>query len=302
MIEKIVKVIDLVPGVVSELPMLEANSLGKEEFWNEFVCKHKPVLIKGAIEKWPAVAKWGIPGYLEEFSEVEVAMSRTFNPLPIVPYRQMASRRQKLCACLKQIHMARDDETYSIATIPVPRTWESDLGDYSFLDQRYDLRPRIYPRRRLFVYKNASTEWHYHLTDETLTTQIVGSKRVSLFRLDCKNWELYSKPIEANLHHLSCRTHFFPNEHQIIKYEGILNPGDVLYLPPFWWHGIDTADENFGITLAHCFRTPLKRLGDWKEPALKSFMQKQRGLLEYIRIGMPITISSLSRLIARENW
>ncbi|CAN7574531.1 cupin-like domain-containing protein [Trinickia sp. LjRoot230] len=302
MIEKIVKVIDLVPGAVRELPMLEAESLNKEEFWDEFVRKHKPVLIKGAVEKWPAVAKWGIPGYLDEFSDMEVPMSQTFNPIPIEPYRQMAFRRQKLSACLKQMQIARDDETYSIPSIPVPRNWPNDLGDYSFLDQHRDLRPRVYPRRRLFIYKNASTEWHYHLTDETLTTQIVGSKRVSLFRLNSENWGLYSKPIEANFHHLSCRTHFFPNENQIVKYEGILNAGDVLYLPPFWWHGIDTADANFGITLAHCFRTPLKRLGDWNEPALKAVMQKQAKLLAYIRIGMPITISSLSRLIARENW
>ena len=156
----------------------------------------------------------------------------------------------------------------------------------------------------MFTYKNASTEWHYHPTDETLTTQLVGAKRASIFRLTAENWESYAQPLEYNFHHMSGGKSFFPPEKPVTKYEIILEAGDAVYLPPFWWHGVDTADSRFGITLAHCFRTPLRRYGDWKEPATRKmvrdmFTERKRKLPSVLS---SIALSSLSRFFAGEAW
>lgn len=129
--------------------------------------------------------------------------------------------------------------------------WVSDTGRYAFLDDQADKAPRMHQTRRLFIDKNASTEWHCHFTDETLTTQIVGSKRLSAFRLNKENWPLYAEAIARNLHHFPDRHLHFPKEPALFKFDGILQPGDALYLPPFWWRGVDPADGQFGITLAH---------------------------------------------------
>jgi hypothetical protein len=302
MTSKIVKVIDLVPAEVRPLTTVRASALDANGFWTEFVCQHRPVLIRGAAAEWPALQHWGKPGYLEALCGDEVAgMSRTFNPLPGEAYFETAVRSKKLLRCITEMRAAPDDATYSIPAQPVPPTWQKDLGAYGFLSDTTDKRPSSFPRQRLFIYKNASTDWHYHATDETLTAQLVGSKRIGLFRLTHANWRLYAQTIRANFHHMPCSKEFFPRQPAVVKYEGILNPGDAIYIPPFWWHGVDPVDAAVGVTMAHCFRTPIKRLGDLKEPVIREFLRTTRRRNVPLVFSM-VVFSTLRRRLAGEKW
>ena len=305
--QKVVKVIDLVPGSTSELPSIRANTLDSESFWTEYVCKHVPVIIRGAASDWPAVRAWQQPGYLEaRCGNGKLGMSRTFNIMASARLARLSVNKhvRTLAESMREMRAAPDHETYSVPSISVPPQWAPDLGNFSFLARKYDRSPQTYRRQRLFIYKNASTEWHYHSLDETLTTQLVGAKRVSLFRLDATNWDSYSLPIQANIHHMSCGPSYFPPAAELNKVEGVLQAGDALYLPPFWWHGIDPADSQLGITLAQCFRTPLRRLGAWQEPATRQMLSDvyaQNKALYVYAMGM-LAVSSLSRLVANERW
>lgn len=299
---KIVRVIDLVPGETRPLTTLEAGELDANRFWTEFVCRHRPVLIRGAAREWPAVQRWATPGYLEGLCADEIAgMSRTFNPLPGEAYFETAIRPKSLQRCIQEMRAAPDDATYSIPAQDMPRRWEQDLGRYPFLTAQLDRGPGSFPRQRLFIYKNAATDWHLHPTDETLTAQLVGSKRIALFRLSRANWRLYSQNIRANFHHMPCGREFFPRQSDLIKYEGQLDPGDTIYIPPFWWHGVDPIDAAFGVTLAHCFRTPLKRLGDLKEPVVWDYLRNTRVLGIPVVLSM-VLLSTLRRKLAGEQW
>jgi hypothetical protein len=303
---KIVKVIDLVPGTVRALKEVPSASLDEKTFWNEYVCRHEPVVIKAAAKGWPALDKWQQTGYLESrCGEGRAGMSRTFNPLPSTPYFQNAVKFEKLSDCIAEMRAASEEATYSIPAMSLPQEWVDDLGKFSFFEERSDLAPRFYPYKRFFVYRNASTEWHYHPIDESLTTQLIGSKKFSMFRLNAADWARYVPPIEANFHHMDCGQQFFPRDSaNLVKYETVLEPGDTIYIPPFWWHGVDPEDTGFGVTLAHCFKTPLRRFGDWKEPAtrllLKKTLTSQRKWI--LPIFTLVARSSVSRYVAGEKW
>ncbi len=307
----VVKVIGLVPGSVQALTVVDAGSLTEDVFWNEYVCKHIPVVIKNAAATWPAIAHWKMPGYLEGLCVDEnVRMSLNFNPMPSEPLLRNGLSTRKLHACIEEIRRADEGKTFSLAPISVPEKWGQDLGGFPFMGKKYIRRPRGYPGKRLFVYKNASTEWHYHPIDETVTTQLLGSKRFSLFRLDDENWQDFSVPIKTNLHHMACRDSFFPRDKVLIKYEAVLDAGDAIYIPPFWWHGVDPADTQFGVTLAQCFRTPLRRLGAWNEPVTREFVRDasrmdmpilSRCILVFSTLLM-ISCSSIARKFSKEKW
>jgi len=295
--KEITKVIDLIPGKTKEITVLNANELQEDVFWEQFVLRHKPVLIKGAVKQWPAIEKWAKNGYLESKSFGEDAeYSETFNSSPCSPLK-----RGKLNNCIRDIFKLSNSRVYSIPSFLIPEKWTEDVHGYSFLNIKKLKKPLIYPSSRLFAYKNASTEWHYHPTDETITSQIVGSKKISLFRLNSKNWNLYYPFIKSNTHHLADGELYFPENSNLVKYEGILEPGDSLYIPPFWWHGVDPVDSTFGVTLAECFRTPLTRLGDKNEPVLTEALS-QLPILPAVAFRLKILQSTIARKYKKEKW
>lgn len=296
MTKRVVKVIDLVPGRAVQLAAIDNRAIDHERFWRDHVCAQQPVVIRHAVTNWPAFRKWGTPGYLEALANRQVGVSDTFNASPAGVWYQNLPKYglDEAIACLRN---AGPDDTFAIRALPIPQEWKADLGSYDFLHANRDLPPRAYARDRLFIYRNASTEWHYHTTDETLTTQIIGRKRVSMFRLSKEDWHAYAVPIKSNLHHMDERARFFPADASLTKFEATLEPGDVLYIPPFWWHGVDPADTGFGITLAHCFRTPFNRLGSLSDPAVKDVIRAQGSLMLALRMRAFVALGSLTRIV-----
>ncbi len=186
---------------------MDARALAPQAFWARHVQPHAPVVLRGALAHWPAVQRWARPGYLEAFGNMDkVLLARAFNMSPALT--SAADSTVELRGALCEMRLAGDGDTLSVPALPVPDDWLADLGEFRFLKDAP--APLLYPRRRLFVYKNESTEWHYHPIDETLTCQIAGAKRVSLFRLSPANWSAYAPLIRTNHHHLPCADQLFP--------------------------------------------------------------------------------------------
>jgi hypothetical protein len=83
------------PGNRLPLTTVEARSLSEATFWNEFVCKHTPVILKGAASNWSALQRWHRIGYLEDLCEDETVEFRsTFHPVNL--FRGAAQSARKL--------------------------------------------------------------------------------------------------------------------------------------------------------------------------------------------------------------
>lgn len=300
----VVKVIDLLPGKVEPLAAVAAATLSEDAFWHDYVCTHTPVLIRGAASHWPAVERWKQPGYLEGLCGDEVTrVWRTFNPAPVLEGTAGASYR-KLIECLAEMRTAAEEDTYSIPGLNLPSKWSPDVGDLGFLGKKYERAPYGYPGKRLFVYKNASTEWHYHTIDETITSQLVGTKRFSLFRPSLETWRHVEPLVRSNYHHMPCGKKFFDGDAGIVKFEGEAGPGDAIYIPPYWWHGVDPADAEVGVTLASCFRSPLRRFGDWSDPVTRELVGD---VFKVSKTSFPLLLavlaaSTMSRKLKGERW
>lgn len=129
-----------------------------------------------------------------------------FNTIPWIP--EQVTRQVKINEFIERMRKAPDDRTFSVPAFLMKEEWNCDFKPYPMLDPRKDKLPIMSPRRRMFIYKNASTEWRYHSGDETLTSRIVGAKCVSLFKTNPQNHKLIKKILEGNLHHMNCGSHF----------------------------------------------------------------------------------------------
>lgn len=51
----------------------------------------------------------------------------------------------------------------------------------------------------------------------------------------------------------------FPNFQNVVGYETVVGPGDVLYIPMYWWHHIESL-LNGGITITVNFWYKVNRI------------------------------------------
>jgi hypothetical protein len=131
--------------------------------------------------------------------------------------------------------------------------------------------------------KGNLTSLHYDLWHGFLA-QISGTKKVVLF----PPWEsprLYTaspfgpRPAATNLPSdcLTADPRQFPKLFEAERYEFVLRPGEMLYIPPYWWHQVESLDNNVSL--------PCRYSIHWSEflhpsafpPLLNRFLATLRG-------------------------
>lgn len=84
-----------------------------------------------------------------------------------------------------------------------------------------------------------------------LLAQVVGSKRVLLFSPGDSQC-LYPNPgMLNNTSSVDCDEpdlKAFPRFAEGVGFEGVLNPGELLYIPPLWWHHIRSLKPSFSVS------------------------------------------------------
>ena len=242
--------------------VLHAEELDEVTFQKLYVQKNKACIIKGAVEHWPAFEKWKSKEYLQNHtdnSDVEVYTHVNY----------IDSEMQEDGKEIMKFHDALDrlyehtDDVFSIPSEEITdqshlKGVKTDVLAFKFLKNAPF--PRIYPRVRVFTYRQASTSWHYHDMDETLMCQVKGTKRVGLLPPTIPN----TKEISLFLQHedyLKGKT--LDAKLQLNPMMVDVEAGDALYIPPYWYHGVVPVDDEIGYTVAFCWKSPLHKLGNF---------------------------------------
>lgn len=116
--------------------------------------------------------------------------------------------------------------------------------------------------RRFRRWDSLSEAFHLFIGGRGTFTRLHAEMEISLF-IQCsgqKKWRLFAPNDYTQLYpSFRGRTHFvtefdawpggeFPLLHGATCYEVILNAGDVLYLPPFWWHYAENLTDSVGVS------------------------------------------------------
>lgn len=220
-----------------------------EHFYNNYIVKEKPVILDNCVNHWPALTKWQDQNYF-----IKLAGARTVSVEIGGDYTE-SDWTQKLMTIeefIKNFVYKSNGPT-------------GYLAQYQLFEQIPELREDIAePEYCCFSDNNDPVDvmaWYgpkgtisplHHDPKRNLLTQVVGEKQIFLFSPDDTEY-LYPHDHEL-LHNTSKIDPRFPNLQKYPKYKDakvhycVLRRGQMLYIPPKWWHYVESLSISFSVS------------------------------------------------------
>lgn len=218
-------------------------------FYRDFYRAHRPVVVTGLVDHWPARSKWSLAhlaGVLGE-REVRVQWNResdkefeinshehgAFRPFSEIA-RRLASPEPS-----NDFYVTANNSDANVAAFAPLRV---DVGDIPGI-----LQPGAGQRGHIWIGPRGTiTPWHHDLTNNLLL-QLVGRKRVRMVAS-------HDTPLMRNHKHCfsAWKTEdLLPGpaaEGKPSVLECDLGPGEALFIPIGWWHHVEGLDQHIGMS------------------------------------------------------
>jgi hypothetical protein len=263
----------------SNVEEVDAKALNPKVFYNEFVSRNRPCLVRQGARHWPAIERWQSASYLKQRcgenlvkvnTEIQVEgdpgldsrekrqARQAYAPAKLeMPFREFVEKAE---AC-RQGELPKFFFMYNYPLAPDASEispLDEDTRFFSFLPAPRNTPLCIYNLRNAFMYRSAVTDWHYHVTAEALLTQVRGTKEVVLLPPDNGVWDILSPVFRDALHIYSASTSEYPALAALHPIKAVVEPGDCLYIPNYWPHMVATIGESLGASVTTWWDSPLQ--------------------------------------------
>ncbi|XP_063217105.1 lysine-specific demethylase 8 [Bacillus rossius redtenbacheri] len=247
--------VDQIPGVSGEsLPVLDRPSI--ERFRTEHFSTRLPVKLTGCMSHWPALSRWGDMAYLRR-----VAGPRTV-PVELGAHYADPDWSQQLMTVSRFI-----DQHVTGAGRPL-----GYLAQHPLFDQVPELRTDIHEPEYCCLSNNlqdtdAAAEetdinaWFgpagtvsplHHDPKHNLLAQVVGEKRVLLYSpADSPRLYPHETTLLGNTAQVDPEQPDYsmcPEYRHASALECRLRAGEMLYIPPLWWHHVRALTTSFSVS------------------------------------------------------
>ena len=251
------------------------------EFFQKYISDfRKPVIITGAINNWKALSLWNAD-YLntalgDKKVNVAVSKTKTFQGTIEDGFAKI-DEPMKFSEFINLLELNRNsiDIYYYLQQSSIPILFPELVKDIDY---------PIYCDNKL-INNNIVNIWlgsggnisplHYDQYDNLLA-QVRGRKRIVLFEPKQTAF-LYPFPVDSKIYHLSQIDIDRPNLKQFPDFiksrscECTLEPGEILFIPTFWWHQVYTLDDE---------KFPTISVNFWYKPPLLLWFATSSGRRE----------------------
>jgi cupin-like protein len=233
-------------------------------FHRLYVRRAQPVIITGAVEKWPAWKKWSVPYFRAHFADRRVPVFPLTegytrpNVEDRVEYDESVTVGQFLDTLDAEASAKQVASGYMMGRLHdyFPEL-EADLPAPTFAP------PAPWGFQKWWLSGPGTVSLLHTDLPDNLFAQFVGKKRVTLFP-PRDEFRLYREPLWSTIPMCSRVDPEAPDYHLFPRLRGahprcvILGPGDILYIPRRWWHHVRTLETS--ISASYWWSTGLNYL------------------------------------------
>lgn len=219
------------------------SNLSYNEFVQEYASVGKPVIITDAMQDWKALSKWNLDFFKSKYGSVSYVVKEDKNEI------------QGSMSVADYIDYMNDSNT-------VRRLYLANWVVSSFPELLEDYKEPIYfpnwlqklPRKLLQKYeydnpeifighKNTSIGLHEDPSSCAAWLALIsGRKQIIFFTPDQKDF-LYDGKVDV----FNPDLEKFPLYAKVTPVEVILEPGEIIYIPPRWWHHVKNIENSIGL-------------------------------------------------------
>ncbi len=226
------------------------KNLSQEEFRSEYLLKNRPVIFEGQAKDWDCVKNWSLQFLKEQHGDDQI----------IVVNQEDVNNTHEELTLAELIDGINDGMARYYRFYPLIQRHPERLLDFDFKWMQQHRHQNIkFDAFQVFVGPNNSYTPLHNANAGNIFTQVHGTKEWMLYP------EYYTavmdpNPVRSNYRTAPIRKEYgpynpFDPEHEhpyhlfqyIDRYYGKLNPGDILYNPPYWWHAVKSYGDNIGV-------------------------------------------------------
>ncbi len=230
------------------VPLPRIKNLDRKTYFKEFVKKSHPVVLEGAAKDWECCRKWSFDWIKQQYGNDNVML--------IDP----AEERTDRLGAIEQLTLGHlidgiDHDSLKYARFHPLLQKHPELRQD--LDQRW-LRDHLTTRYTqwmsfyILFLGGKGTETGIHCAgNENLFVQIQGQKKWRLYPVE--HSPIFDPPANRSFYKYTGYRpdnpdyERYPMARHMDWYETILEPGDVLYNPPYYWHHVSNPTSSIGV-------------------------------------------------------
>lgn len=233
------------PGKI--VPIAELYDPDPEIIEREFIAKHLPVVLKGAAKSWPAAKLWSFEYFRTNYPDTPIAIAD----------ERFTRTAEGTGYTIKMTGYSMTEFTRAVEAgasvylkfLPVFKQHPELREHLSMADMTRWSSGRV-PKCEItneFYMGGPNTVTHLHTERSDIFHACFAGR---------KRWRLYAPSQTRFLYPIPARTLFIASEvdflapdyavHPWFRYangfETVLDPGDVLYLPSYYWHAVENPE------------------------------------------------------------
>ncbi|MBN9414485.1 hypothetical protein ABS71_01530 [bacterium SCN 62-11] len=246
------------------------------QFDEEFLLPGRPVVLTGLIDQWPSWGQWSLDWF-----------GQRYGPMRLTGNNSLEGRREVL---VSQYLQEIEETSLYLDALPIEQLAGMreaiQIPEYCPSDRRTEILVWVGPRGTCLDFHKDN---HTPLDgNQNLLAQLAGSKRVALVSPEYDD-RMYPAP-QAERDYLRSRLRLdapdperFPLFEGVPRYETIVKPGEMLYIPAHWWHYVRSLEISMTMTFWWRSSRIIELFTRFKEAAtsgrLAAFLVQHQGTL-----------------------